>query len=293
MFYESNLKYINLFSFDTRNVKSMNHMFGNCNNLEQLDISFFDMENVTDTIGIFEGCSSLISSHDIFKCNKANITDSRLLFEDCSALQSLPNIFKLKKEKFINMTVIFGDIITKFMPIIPEENKSTLKIVFRGESGVGCCTLAGVITGEEFYTGPAVASWGYRKIFFWNNNKIIEAFIWNGPGQEKFRDLAKIFLRDANIIIFVYDITNRQTFEELDYHINYAKEKLKTGFIGAIVGNKKDLYMEEQVSYDEGLQFANNHNFRFNLTSAKNNSQEFINFVEELVDDYSNVKEFK
>ena len=50
--------------------------------------------------------------------------------------------------------------------------------------------------------------------------------IWDTAGQEQYRSLTKIFINDSKIVIFVYDITNRESFNEIDYWVNTVKEKL-------------------------------------------------------------------
>jgi surface protein len=53
MFYESNSQSIDLSSFDTSNVVSMNYMFSSVNNVEELDLSSFDTRNVKIINNIF------------------------------------------------------------------------------------------------------------------------------------------------------------------------------------------------------------------------------------------------
>ena len=45
-------------------------------------------------------------------------------------------------------------------------------------------------------------------------------------GQEKFLALIKTFIKNSNIVILVYDITNRNSFLELNYWLNVSKEEL-------------------------------------------------------------------
>lgn len=45
--------------------------------------------------------------------------------------------------------------------------------------------------------------------------KFIKLCIWDTSGQERFRSINKIFYNDAKIVIFVYDITERRTFDEI------------------------------------------------------------------------------
>ncbi len=39
--------------------------------------------------------------------------------------------------------------------------------------------------------------------------------IWDTAGQEKFKNMIKVYFKGAHSIILVYDITNRESFEEL------------------------------------------------------------------------------
>ncbi len=48
--------------------------------------------------------------------------------------------------------------------------------------------------------------------------------IWDTAGQEKFRSMAKIFYKDANAVIFTFDITRRNSFEEIK---NYWYQEIK------------------------------------------------------------------
>ena len=67
-----------------------------------------------------------------------------------------------------------------------------------------------------------------------------------------YKSLTKIFLVNSKIVIFVYDITQKSSFEELDFWINTAKENLDNSAIYAIFANKKDLYLNEEVTEKEG-----------------------------------------
>ena len=64
-------------------------------------------------------------------------------------------------------------------------------------------------------TGTSWANFHTKKIFLKEKNKSIKYEIWDTAGQEKYRSLAKIFYKNASVCILVYDITKRQSFEEL------------------------------------------------------------------------------
>ena len=48
--------------------------------------------------------------------------------------------------------------------------------------------------------------------------------IWDTAGQERFRSIGKIFYKDANAAILVYDITNKESFDEIE---KYWYEEIK------------------------------------------------------------------
>ena len=105
-----------------------------------------------------------------------------------------------------------------------------------------------------------------------NENTSIKFDIWDTAGQEKFKSLAKIFYKDAKVIILVYDITNKPSFETLkNYWYKEIMDNSISDLILAIVGNKSDLYENEQVTDKEGKLFAKEINAIFKSTSALSN----------------------
>ncbi len=73
----------------------------------------------------------------------------------------------------------------------------------------------------------------------------------------------KFFLKDTNILIFVYDFKIKNSYDNLDYFIKIAKDELGNKFIGTIVGNKSNLYDYEIVSEGEAKIFAEAQNYNF------------------------------
>ena len=90
-------------------------------------------------------------------------------------------------------------------------------------------------------------------------------------GQEKFRSLGKNFYKDAFIILLVYDITLKESFENLKkiWYVEVMQNGEEKPLL-AIVGNKSDQYEEENiVNEEEARQFANEIKGIFQLVSAK------------------------
>ncbi|WP_444391951.1 BspA family leucine-rich repeat surface protein [Prevotella sp.] len=75
-------------NLNTSNVKNMSEMFGQCSNLETLDLSHFNTENVGNMSNMFKGCTKL---HDlnISSFNTENVTNMYGMFDGCSSLETL------------------------------------------------------------------------------------------------------------------------------------------------------------------------------------------------------------
>ena len=296
--------------WNTRKVINLNKLFNGCSLLKSLpDISKWDLKSANNISGMFSECSSLESLPDISKWNLENIKDIRQLFKGCSQLKTIPDISKWNTENIKNISEIFSG--CSSLTSIPDSfrwnNTSSklketelnienpIKIVLTGDSGVGCNSLSIISCGESFPDEPAVLLWRFRKINFNINKQNIEVNIWNGPGQETYLPYYKLFVKDADIIIFVYDITMPNSLKDLIYRIQIAKEINDDKFIGAIVSNKNDLYYyEEVIDEEQGKKFAHELKYKFYQASAKNDPKGFINFLEELVEDYQDnlIKEF-
>ena len=68
-------------------------------------------------------------------------------------------------------------------------------------------------TFDDSLTSTTVVEFVSKELNF--NGRNIKYDIWDTAGQEKYRALAKIFYLNSNVIILVYDITNRNSFEEI------------------------------------------------------------------------------
>ena len=150
----------------------------------------------------------------------------------------------------------------------------TVKVVLIGESGVGKTSIISRYTTNTFdpQTLTSSSAQFLTKTINLNENTSIKFDIWDTAGQEKFKSLAKIFYKDAKVIILVYDITNKPSFETLkNYWYKEIMDNSISDLILAIVGNKSDLYENEQVTDKEGKLFAKEINAIFKSTSALSN----------------------
>ena len=111
--------------------------------------------------------------------------------------------------------------------------------------------------------------------------------IWDTAGQERFSSLNKLFIKDSKIIILVYDISQRKTFIELKYWIDFIHENLDLGDVTlGLVGNKSDLYKKEDVTVKEGQDLASKQDAYFSLLSAKVDSPGIESYFERIIKIY-------
>ena len=99
-----------------------------------------------------------------------------------------------------------------------EKEALQCKVVFLGESGVGKTSIIYRYILNSFsqgLTSTAGASYTIKCVYIKDNNRSIKFEIWDTSGKTKYRSLAKVFFRNASACILVYDITKRESFEEL------------------------------------------------------------------------------
>ena len=175
-----------------------------------------------------------------------------------------------------------------------EEEEEETKVILVGESGVGKTNLINIITGGEFNENEkssSTASLLNKKLTVKGNEYTIN--LWDTIGQESLRQMAKLFYNNSKIVIFVYDITERKSFDELNkYWVKIIEEKLGKNVIKGIVANKIDLFLNEQVTQEEGEEYAESIGALFLPTSAKTEGPaKFENFLIQLYEQYLNKKE--
>ncbi len=134
-----------------------------------------------------------------------------------------------------------------------------LKFIVIGESTVGKTSLITQFNINEF-TEDYILTVGTDKIIkeIEINDQKIEMEIWDTPGQAVYAVANKIFMKNTDIALIVYDITKKETFEKIGHWINVVKEVNPNGnFIIGIAANKSDLYENVQVTNDEAKEYMN------------------------------------
>ena len=154
-------------------------------------------------------------------------------------------------------------------------SNNTCKIVLVGDSGAGKTCIISRFVNDRFDKSQmttACPSFCTKEINYPKYKKTINLDIWDTAGQEIYRSISKLFYKGASIGILVYDITNQKSFESIkEYWYKELKENTEDNTCFMLVGNKADLFEQEQVKEEEAKEYANSINAEYYLTSAKNN----------------------
>ena len=106
----------------------------------------------------------------------------------------------------------------------------------------------------------------------------IKSQLWDTAGQDRFRAITTAFYRGAHGALICYDITNRQSFDDLEEWLLDLAKTGETECINMLVGTKSDLAHIRAVPTAEAKEFAERHNMYFLETSALNNANVDIAF---------------
>ena len=147
--------------------------------------------------------------------------------------------------------------------------KLSLKILLIGDSQVGKTSLLLKYT-EHVFPEEHIATIGveYKDKFILKDNYNIRLQIWDTAGQERFHSITKNIYRNANGVLFVYDITNQESFGNIK---NWIKDLQNVGndIKGVIIGNKIDLEQKRDVSKQDLEEIGKKYNMPILETSAK------------------------
>ena len=176
-----------------------------------------------------------------------------------------------------------------------------LKIIFLGEVAVGKTSLINIFIDPNFNKNisPTLSPSYLTKLVEYENKTFLLS-IWDTAGQEQYRAMNKIFIKNSNIILFIYDITNKSSLKELSFWIKYVETCIgKDSAVYGVIGNKLDLFDKEDeikekgqdfelVNTEEGKKFAEEIGAEFLETSAAQKAPGLDSLINKLIGIYIN-----
>ena len=121
------------------------------------------------------------------------------------------------------------------------------------------------------------------------NNIKYNLNIWDTTGQEVYRSVTKLFIQGAKIVLLVYCIEQKSTFDSLNFWYDSVKDICEDDVVLAIVANKQDLFDDEekvQVTEEEGENYAKEKNVLFRSVSAKIDKKGIDSLFDTVFDEY-------
>ena len=171
------------------------------------------------------------------------------------------------------------------------QNIPQIKLILLGDSGVGKSSIIKRYMEDSFednITSTLGSSFLEKTVNV--KGKKVKIEVWDTAGQEEFRSVTKIFVKNSKIIILVYNVTDKNSFDGLNYCYDFIQKELGQNVILGLAGNKTDLIFEdgfdEEITSEEGKEFAKKINANFALVSAKESGKEINSLFTQCIESY-------
>ena len=171
-------------------------------------------------------------------------------------------------------------------------HKYLFRICLLGDAGVGKTSILTRFcdnTFKENYNNTIGVD--FRLVTLKYKDIISKIHIWDTAGQERFRSLTLNYLHNSHGFLFIFDITNKSSFDNIVNWINLSFDNNKNSVINFLIGNKCDQNSNRKVEESEAQQFAKEKNLIYLETSAKsdeNIQKLFYYFIYKLIKYYDN-----
>ena len=176
------------------------------------------------------------------------------------------------------------------------ENKEydlLFKLILIGDSYVGKSNILLKYLKNQFNENSKTTigvEFGTKNIII--NNKRIKIQIWDTAGQERYRSITSAYYKGAKGALIVYDITRKNTFDNIDKWITDLKLNDDKNICIIILGNKSDLIDKREINKNDGIKKAEMYKTAFLETSALNGdniSKAFDELIEQIVINNKNI----
>ena len=128
------------------------------------------------------------------------------------------------------------------------------KIVLIGNISVGKSSIIKRFVNNEF-DEEYVCTIGTelsKKSLLVGQNKMLELFIWDTCGQEKYRSITRQYYAKAHTILLVFDLTSEKAFDDLQSWYEEALEYINDAkCMFFLLGNKSDLKEEIKINEED------------------------------------------
>lgn len=142
------------------------------------------------------------------------------------------------------------------------------KICIAGDWNAGKSSIILRFTEDDFLETPQeTLGVEFKTKHVSVDGELVRLKLCDPGGQERFKAVTSSFYRGAHVVIFAYDCTEEDGFDNIDHWLDEAKRYSNDGIIFMLVANKVDL--EAKVDPSIGKEFAKKHGIPFWEVSAK------------------------
>jgi len=154
------------------------------------------------------------------------------------------------------------------------------KLVMLGDTTVGkTSTVMRFVRNEWTEHRPPTIGASFLTQTVTLHDCVVKFELWDTAGQEKYRSLAPLYYRAAQAALVIYDITNRESFQNAQNWITEITQVEGSDVVIALAGNKIDLVAKREVAKEEGIELANRLGLVFMELSAKTGENVFEIFT--------------
>ena len=149
--------------------------------------------------------------------------------------------------------------------------KYILKLLTIGDQFVGKSSIINRYIDDKFNEKikPTLGI-DFKTKMIQKGENLIKISIYDTAGEEKYRHLIKNYYNGSNGILLVFDITDKNSFDNLNFWLDELEKNCNLNNLYIfLVGNKTDLKKERKVSYDEAKNFADMKKIPYIEISAK------------------------
>lgn len=153
-----------------------------------------------------------------------------------------------------------------------QSQRRIFKIIVIGDSNVGkTCLTYRFCLGKFPDKTEATIGVDFREKSLQVDKELLKLQLWDTAGQERFRkSMVQHYYRNVHAVVFVYDMTNPATFENMPAWIEECdRHSLDKQIPRILVGNKCDAIKQIAVNTNMAQKFADSHNMPLFETSAK------------------------
>ena len=90
------------------------------------------------------------------------------------------------------------------------------------------------------------------KVELQTQNNAVEFWIWDLPGKESFIGLSRMYLRDTNAALIIYDVNDAQSLESAEKWLSELRDTAPSEIMIALAGSKRDTPGPHAVSLQDG-----------------------------------------